>query len=177
MPLTPIDYSKCKIYRIVCKDFSVPCTYVGSTTDMIRRRASHKNRCNSQSDSGHNCKIYQQIRANGGWDNWVMLLVEDYPCNGHEAASARERYWLEQFEADLNSNMPNRSRAEWREDHRESARDYASAKITCVCGSEHSRGNKTMHLKSKKHQKFISANNIEASIECYTESNDATPPN
>lgn len=165
MPKKPIEYAKCKIYRIVCKDFAVPSVYVGHTTDMIRRRATHKCSCNNPSHKKHNFKIYQQIRENGGWDNWIMLLVEDYPCSGYEEASARERYWAEQFEADLNSQVPGRSQAEWRQDNREVylaiKRKYNHKKIMCVCGVETSCGNKTQHLKTKKHLKFISAQSIQ----------------
>lgn len=176
MPLTPIDYSKCKIYRIVCKDLSVPCTYVGHTTDLVRRRANHKKDCTRESSKKYHYNVYKQIRENGGWDNFSMVLVEDYPCNGHEEASARERYWIEQFLADLNTRVPNRKYAEWREDNREhilqKARVYQQKnkeKITekrnvrtlCCCGSDYTDRNKSQHLKTKKHLNFISSQSIQ----------------
>lgn len=174
MPKKAINYANCKIYRIVCKDFSVPSTYVGHTTDLVQRRATHKKTCLYPSQNGHNCKVYQQIRANGGFDNWMVLLVEDYPCRGYEDAVVRERYWAEQFEADLNSNVPGRTIEEWQEDTREHRldfqREYNSLTITCDCGSQYRRGNKTNHLRTKKHRNFISSQCITTDAETTTDS-------
>lgn len=37
MTRKPIDYSKGKIYKIVCKDLDIIDIYVGSTTDFIEK--------------------------------------------------------------------------------------------------------------------------------------------
>ena len=42
----------------------------------------------------------------GGWPNWSMILVEKYPCNDQLDATKRERYWYEQLNATLNSQVP-----------------------------------------------------------------------
>ena len=76
MPKTPIDYSKCLIYKIVCNDLNVTDLYVGHTTDFSVRKNLHKNDCNNEKGVKYNLKIYQSIRANGGWENWNMVLVE-----------------------------------------------------------------------------------------------------
>jgi len=130
MTKLPIDYAKCKIYRLVCKDLTIPHTYVGHTTAFVVRKNKHKDDCNNANSKGHNLKVYSTIRKYGGWDNWTMLLVEDYPCENVYEASKRERYWCEQFEADLNTNVPSRTKAEWMHQFRYTYRDYANTVIT-----------------------------------------------
>ena len=90
-----INYSKCVIYKIVCNDLSITNLYVDSTTDFTKRKSQHKLNSKNNNDSLYNEKVYNMIRNNGGWDNWVMLEIEKYPCNDKNEAKARERYWLE----------------------------------------------------------------------------------
>jgi len=90
MPRTKTDYSRTVIYVIKCKDDNITEEYVGSTTDFIERKCSHKTACNNEKSKKYNYKIYKFIRENGGWDNWIMLEVEKYPCNDKREAEKRE---------------------------------------------------------------------------------------
>ena len=81
MPRKQIDHSKTVIYKIVCRDLSVTSCYVGSTTDFICRKNMHNRTCKNIKYKYHHLKVYETIRNNGGWDNWIMLEVEKYPCN------------------------------------------------------------------------------------------------
>ena len=103
MPRLPIDYNNTIIYKIVCNDLNVKDIYVGHTTDFIRRKNQHKNNCYC---SSCNYKLYSIIRQYGGWDNWIMIEIEKYPCNDVNEARARERHWYELFNATLNSQKP-----------------------------------------------------------------------
>ena len=117
MPKLPIDYQNTLHYKIVCNDLSVQDVYNGATTDFIRRKAQHKYySCNvsNRTTGNYNIKIYQIIRANGGWENWTMVLLEHYPCNSKLESLMRERYWYEELNSTMNSNVPNRNRAEYR---------------------------------------------------------------
>ena len=131
MPLKPINYSKNLNYKIVCKDPTITSTYNGSTTDITRRKSQHKNTCNNPNIYGHNCYVYQFIRANGGWDNWEVIELENYPCANLLEQTLRERYWLETLQCDLNTNVPSRNRQEWYNDNFEKIqkwkREYAEA--------------------------------------------------
>ena len=69
MPTNPIDYQKTIIYKFVCDDLDITDIYVGATTDMIRRKAGHKNCCNNPNNKHYNFKIYQSMRKNGGFYN------------------------------------------------------------------------------------------------------------
>lgn len=124
MPKHNTDFSKTKIYKIVCKDLNVPDIYVGHTTDFTRRKCKHKQDCNNPEAKNHNIKLYSSIRANGGWDNWDMIQVEDYPCANKLEASARERHFYEELNGSLNTNKPNRNLKEYYQDNKEKILEY-----------------------------------------------------
>lgn len=113
MPKKNIDYSKTVIYKIVCNDLNITDLYVGHTTNFIKRKYAHKKVCNTETDKGYNFKIYKMIRDNGGWDNWTMIEIEKYSCNDGNKSHARERYWYEELNANMNSNIPNRINKEY----------------------------------------------------------------
>jgi hypothetical protein len=109
MPRLPIDYSKTIIYKIVCNDLNVCDLYVGSTTDFIRRKREHKSKSNNEKSKSYNVKLYQMIRTNGGWSNWSMVEIEKYKCNDSNEARARERYYYELLNCNMNTNAPFRN--------------------------------------------------------------------
>ena len=111
-----IDYSKCLVYKIVCNDLSLPYCYVGHTTHFTKRKSRHKWRCNNPDKIGYNYKVYQTIRENGGWDNFSMVFIEKFPCENRIEAAARERYWYDQLNADMNKNVPSRTKQEYLKD-------------------------------------------------------------
>ena len=119
MPRLPIDYSKTVIYKIVANDLSITDCYVGSTTDFVRRKAGHKSICTNEKGRDYNLKVYKTIRDNGGWAEWCMVEIEKYPCNDVNEATSRERYWFEILNSDLNSQYPQRSKAEFYKDNRD----------------------------------------------------------
>ena len=55
--------------------------FIGSTTDFVKRKYSHKISCNNEKDKAYNHKKYQYIRDNGGWNCFNMNEIEKYPCN------------------------------------------------------------------------------------------------
>lgn len=101
MPRLPIDYTNTIIYKIVCRDLEIKNCYVGHTTDFSNRKRRHK--CNCKNEIQY---VYQFIREHGGWVNWDMIMIEQYPCNNLYEASARERYWIETLSSDLNQLSP-----------------------------------------------------------------------
>ena len=80
MPLTPINYENGFIYKIVCNDINVTEWYVGSTTNLIKRRQQHKKICNNPATKNNNWYVYKFIRENGGWESWSIVLVENFGC-------------------------------------------------------------------------------------------------
>jgi len=91
------------IYKIVCNDVSVTDFYVGSTKCFRKRKYKHKFCCNTENDNNYNNKIYQTIRANGGWDNWRMVVIEEMEETTTKLqAHIREEYYRLELGATLN---------------------------------------------------------------------------
>jgi hypothetical protein len=184
-----VDYSKTVIYKICCNNLNVQHIYIGHTTDFTRRKSNHKSNCNHENSKHYNYNVYQFIRENGGWDNWSMVEIEKYQCNDGNEATARERYWVEQLHATLNSNVPGRTQQEYdqqyyqqnkekiteykqqyREQNSEKIKEYfqqnsekikqwKNTQCKCECGGKFTLANKSKHLKSKMHQNLININN------------------
>jgi hypothetical protein len=124
MPKHDIDYSKILIYKIVSKDISITDCYIGSTTNFTNRKCQHKFSCNNINDKNYGLKIYEYIRRNGGWNNWNMILIEEYNCKSKLEALARERYWLENLKAALNMRNPTVTKEERKEQEKIYNKEY-----------------------------------------------------
>ena len=170
MPKDIINYSNTIIYKLVCNDLDIKDTYVGHTTNFIKRKASHKERCNDENGNKYHLKVYQIMRRNGGWDNWSMIEIEKFPCNDHNEATKQERYWYELLNANMNKLNPNRTKKEYQDANRDyllmKKREYheknkeeinlkRSVTYPCICGCSYTLRHKARHEKSKKHQEFI----------------------
>ena len=117
MPRKPIDYNKGLIYKFE-KDGIV--YYVGSTTNFTKRKGQHKNRCCNPNDLKTHYPIYNFIRNNGGWDEFKMLLIENYKCNDANELRAREQYWFNEFKPTLlNGHYPSRTQEQYVIDNKE----------------------------------------------------------
>ena len=125
MPKNPVDYSKTIIYKLVHKeDYDNVNIYIGSTTDFVKRKNSHKRTCNYENQKGHNDKKYQYIRGNGGWDCFNMIEVQKYPCNDKREAEAREEYWRCHFNSQLNMKRAYTTDEEKKQIDKERKREY-----------------------------------------------------
>ena len=107
------------VYKLVCKDVDATEVYVGSSTSLRNRRASHKSACNNKNDKCYNFPVYQYIRENGGWQNWDLLPIERVEFDFRFELQDRERHHMEALHATLNSCVPNRNKAEYYQDNRE----------------------------------------------------------
>ena len=117
MPKNIIDYSKGVIYEIVCRDINIPNKYAGSTCNFKGRKTKHKSDCNKETNTG--TYVYQFIRENGGWDNWQMLQICEYPCANKHELLFKEREYIELYGCDLNKVIPIRTQEEIIEQHKE----------------------------------------------------------
>jgi hypothetical protein len=162
-----MDYSKSVVYKICCKDIDIKDCYVGSTTCLRVRRSDHKSACNNQKGKEYNKLAYQFIRDNGGWDNWQVVMVEEYPeCKSGEELLKYEREHMEMLRATLNKVVIGRTQKEYQEDnkekisvknkeyrekHKEEINSKKREKVECeFCGSQSSRIHIRRHQKSKK---------------------------
>ena len=178
MPKVLIDYANTIIYKLVHKDdLNDENIYTGHTTHFRNRKYEHKKACNNPKSKEYNQKKYQYIRENGGWDEWLMIEIEKYPCKDSHEATARERVIQTELKATLNMCIAGRTQNEWYVDNRDNILKYKKQyrqknrdtlneiqkkysqdnreryleKITCEhCGSIISRANIAKHKKTQK---------------------------
>lgn len=98
-----LDYANCCLYKIISKDINIPDVYVGHTTNFNERELHHLRNCNRRSKKCQT-KLYNFIRANGGWNNFEMIKIEDFPCSSKGDAVIREQFWMEELKSTLNRN-------------------------------------------------------------------------
>jgi hypothetical protein len=101
-----IDYSNTIIYKITCREKLVTDIYVGHTVDFVKRKNAHKLSCTHSKYKNHNCKVYQVIRANGGWTNWKMDIINVFDCKDLSEAKQKEQEYFISLNATLNSIEP-----------------------------------------------------------------------
>ena len=106
MPKTEIDYSNTIIYKITCNDPTVTDVYVGHTTNFVQRKHAHKQSCQNAKAANHTCKVYEVMRANGGWTNWKMEIINFFECKDHYEARKKEQEYFVLLKATLNSIEP-----------------------------------------------------------------------
>jgi len=102
MTKNKIQYSKNLNYKIVCKNQKITDLYVGRTTDFTNRKYLHKCDCNRIKTQ--HLPLYKCINENGGWNNWDMILIEQFPCNNGTEARQREHQLSRELNSNLNKN-------------------------------------------------------------------------
>ena len=160
-------------YKIISKDENIKDCYVGKTTNFKKRVEYHKSYCYNENRKEYNYKLYKFIRENGGWNNWKFIEIETNEYNDKDSA-IRERYWIEELNANLNIVIPSRTSKEYEKKYRENNKDILNEyqneyrennrkiinekqreKITCECNCKITKSNLSKHLKTQKHIKFL----------------------
>tara|TARA_B110001450_G_scaffold252697_1_gene274906 strand:- start:240 stop:773 length:534 start_codon:yes stop_codon:yes gene_type:complete len=167
-------YQNGLIYKLCSKDPTIKDCYVGSTCNFTKRKWGHKSKCNNEKDIAYNFNVYKFIRDHGGWDNWDMIELIKYPCNTKRELALKEREYLEMLGGTLNNCVPSQGQTEqmrkYREANKEEINEKAKAyyqtnkkeinekqreRIKCECGGRFTKQNKSTHLKSLNHQKYL----------------------
>tara|TARA_R110002096_G_scaffold430621_1_gene644748 strand:+ start:858 stop:1325 length:468 start_codon:yes stop_codon:yes gene_type:complete len=150
-----VNYNNSMIYKLCCKDLSVTDVYVGSTTNFTRRKTQHRHNSNSSPKyKEHDYKVYKFIRANGGWENWDMVLIKNVSCDNVLELHKIERTYYENLNATLNKQVPSRSSKEWRYVNKEIVAGKQNKMFLCKCGQLTNKHNIRRHEKSAKHIMF-----------------------
>ena len=97
------DFSKTKIYKIIPLSGFLNFCYIGSSTDLKQRIKNHSSNCNNINSAAYNRPLYKTIRENGGWTNWELIQLENYPCSNDVEARQREQFYIKKLNANLNS--------------------------------------------------------------------------
>lgn len=100
-----------------------------------------------------------KILENG---NYVITLLEKYPCDCKEELHSRERYWCKQIDC-CNKCKPGLfnelGKVEYDKQYNKKYYEDNKAKLqqkhSCECGGCYTTCHKAHHLKSKKHQEYL----------------------
>jgi hypothetical protein len=143
-----------KLYRVGLDDF-----YIGSSFDIEKRKRKHKSDCNNPNSKGYNLKVYQYIRANGGYEKWKFEILVEKEFENKTALKIREQECIKLLNPSLNSNNAYRTKEERK--IQQKAFNDKRLTIKCACGGKTSKEYKSTHEKTKKHQKYLKTiNNI-----------------
>jgi len=162
------------IYLWSCID-SPDLSYVGSTWNMVQRKSEHK--CYSKTSE---YKTYIIVRENGGYDNFIFEVLEEYECNNENEKCMREQHWIDTLNPSMNSyraysteeqkkehdkvyyQQHKEERKQWyqenKEHKKEKTKKYQQKNneiIECDCGSKYVKYNHSIHIKTKRHNKYI----------------------
>ena len=110
-------------YKIVCKDENIKDCYVGKTNNLKKRFLKHKSNCYNENHKFYNLNLYKFIRENGGINNWNFIEIETNKYDKKDSA-IRERYLIEELNANLNIVIPSRTLQEWKEDNKKYHKKY-----------------------------------------------------
>lgn len=162
------DYSKAVIYKLCCKDLSIKDIYIGSTCNFTKRKHQHKFACNKEGNRQYNENKYQVIRDNGGWDNWLMIMVKEFSCDNKRQLEAEERKNIEELKPTLNECIPTRTHKEYRQDNKQiiiekKKKEYEKDKEKIKARSHKRYNEKKEEIlkKQKEYNKINSKKNVE----------------
>jgi len=165
-----IDYSKGKIYKIVCNVTGK--IYIGSTTKeyLSQRSTKHKEDYQRFLNGTYSYVTSFEILKNANYD---IILSESVNCNSKDELRSRERYYIETLEC-VNKNIPTQTLKEWtkkyyeknkekileykkeyRIKNREILNEKKKEKFICECGGKYTKYEKSRHEKSKKHEAYV----------------------
>ena len=159
-----VNYKQGKIYKIECNVTGL--IYIGSTCKkklsgrMTEHRSKYKKYLNYKG------KYYSSFKVMENKD-YDIILIEDYPCKSKDQLFARERYYTNEIECvNICKNQGcylQLGRTEYMKDYNkeyyevnvDTIKAKQNEKFTCSCGSNYACRNKSRHLKTKKHQKYL----------------------
>jgi len=148
-------YQNSLIYKLKHnEDYDDTNIYVGSTSNFKNRKNQHKNACFNEKNKRYNLSIYQYIRDNGGWDNWVMIPIEQYPCNSKKELLIRERHHIDLLRPTFNKQIPTRTPKEYREDNKENYKKWREDNKKAISEYDKKWRKANKEKKQKNHKKW-----------------------
>jgi len=155
------NYEESKIYKIYSNLSGVNEIYVGSSAQFLKRCVMHYSDCTNINSPRYCYKLYNYIRSNGGFNNFIIEEIEDYKCNNRTELNIREEYWKNELNPTLNQKKAHTTEEEYKQYKKEyQQRDYiklyAKQIITCSkCHKNHSRRDTTHHQKTKYCKNYL----------------------
>lgn len=120
------NYSNTVIYKI--QHIDVPSLlYVGSTVAFRTRKSQHKSATNNPTNPQYKFKVYEMIRANGGWQMFNMVVIMEFPCKNKQDAHTEEDRIMREMKANMNMVKAYNSREDRLEHMKEYSKKYNGA--------------------------------------------------
>ena len=113
-----IKYENGVIYMIHHKTDDTKEFYIGSSFEFKARCRAHKSDCNNQNNKNYNYKVYKYIRENGGFNEWRIVKLYDYPCKNKYQLELEEQRMVKKYKSTLNTQIPRRTKKEYRKDNK-----------------------------------------------------------
>jgi len=166
-----VNYKQGKIYKIECNVTGL--IYIGSICKkkLSGRMTEHRSRYKKYLNGKKKYLSSFKVMENNDYD---IILIEDYPCKSKDQLFARERYYTNEIKCvNIHKNQgrylelgETKYKQEYNQIHKEHIKeynrqyreindDYRKEKFTCLCGGKYVCSNKSFHLKTKKHQKYL----------------------
>ena len=153
------DYSNGKIYTI--RSHLVDDIYIGSTCQSLSMRIGGHRREYKRYQHGK-CNYVSSFKIVKYEDCYIELL-EEFKCDNKQQLEKREGELI-RANACVNKFIAGRTQAEYYQDNREALKQYrevnrerSNEKFNCECGGKYTRCGKSHHMKTKKHQRYIEA--------------------
>jgi hypothetical protein len=158
-------YHTSKIYKISSPQSDK--FYIGSTIKKLNIRFSkHKADYKRYIEKGVGSYVssFEVVK----FDDAIIELIKDVNCENRKELDKIEGECIKEYhDKILNKNVAGRTVKEWNEVNKEYIKEYYEAnkeklreKFECNCGGKYSRCDKSTHNKTKKHQLYISTNQI-----------------
>lgn len=165
------NYTFGKIYKVepVCEHDDKD-VYYGSTTQTLSKRMGvHRGKYKLYKEGKQHKYSIFDIFDKFGVDNCKIYLVEDFPCERKEQLEKREGEIIRTNKC-VNRTVAGRTPQDYREENRQlintKARMYRETnaqiikqkkaiKHQCECGGNYTQDNKSVHMRTKKHQNFL----------------------
>ena len=167
------DYQNGKIYKLVNTEGTL--TYIGSTCQALsRRKAKHHDNYKCWKNGKYGFVTSFRI-FDDDEDGCQIILLEAFPCSNRNELEKRERHFIESMHC-VNKNRPTRTIKEWIDENKEDVikkkkeyyKEYyednkdiinlkKNQKHNCLCGSSYTLRNKSQHMKSLKHHKYLNS--------------------
>lgn len=109
-------YDDVIIYKLSCKNASILPFYIGSTTDLYSRIATHKHACNVRKKNRY---LYSFINDFGGFENWKFDILAHHKKKNLKEKRDLEKSFLEMYNPQLNKAVIGRTPKEYAETFKE----------------------------------------------------------
>lgn len=148
MPKKISDYSKSSIYYVYFNDELL---YIGSTTNFIERKSSHKRLIINKDKPKRRPFHISFDETNIDFDD-LRWEREDVCFETKEELRRYEGSKIREFKPKYNIAIAGRTKEEYQIENKERFNNYEKEKIICECGMPLRRYGINRHLKSKKHK-------------------------